>query len=81
MQDALHERLVGCLEQVFPELGRNAIPAATQDAVAGWDSIAHITLMSLIGEEFGVEIDFEEFEDATSFTAILDVVRARTTNG
>ncbi len=77
MQDAHHERLVGCFEQVFPDLSRSAIPASTQDTVAAWDSIAQVTLISLIGEEFGIDIDFEEFEDATSFAAILEVVRGR----
>lgn len=81
MQDARREQLVGCFEQVFPNLSRSTIPTCTQSTVAVWDSIAHVTLMSLIGEEFGIEIDFEEFEDATSFAAVLDMVRARTGNG
>ena len=81
MQNALHERLVGCFEQVFPDLGPDAIPRCTQSTVAAWDSIAHVTLMSLVGQVFGIDIDFEEFEDATSFAAVLDVVRARAANG
>ncbi len=81
MQDGHHERLVRCFEQVFPDLTQSAIPAATQDNVAAWDSIAQVTLISLIGEEFGIDIDFEEFEDAISFAAVLDVVRARIGDG
>lgn len=81
MRDAHHEQLVGCFEQVFPNLSRSIIPTCTQSTVAAWDSIAHVTLMSLIGEEFGIEIDFEKFEDATSFAAVLEVVRASTGNG
>jgi acyl carrier protein len=81
MQDAQHDRLVGCFEQVFPNLSRSTIPTCTHSTVAAWDSIAQITLMSVIGEAFGIEIDFEEFEDATSFAAILEILRARTGNG
>jgi acyl carrier protein len=81
MQQAHHERLVGCFERVFPNLIRTDIPAATQDSVEAWDSIAQVTLMSLVGEEFGIDIDFEEFENATSFPAILDVIRMRDGNG
>ena len=40
----------------------------------GWDSLAHITLLTVINEEFGVDVDFEEFEGATSFAAILERV-------
>jgi acyl carrier protein len=80
MQDACFERLAGCFEKVFPKLSRNEIPNATEASVAGWDSMAHVTLLSLIGEEFGVDIDFEDFEGATSFPAILELVRARAAN-
>jgi acyl carrier protein len=80
MQDSHFERLVGCFEIVFPNLSRKDIPAATHDSVAEWDSIAQVTLLSLIGEAFGIDIDFEEFEGATSFAAILGLVSARTAN-
>jgi acyl carrier protein len=75
MHDANIGRLIGCFEKVFPNLSRSDISAATQDNVAAWDSVAQITLLSLVGEEFGVEIDFEGFEGATSFDAILNMVR------
>lgn len=80
MQNAHFERLVSCFERVFPNLDRSAIPTATPGSVAEWDSIAQVTLMSLVGEEFGIEIDFEEFEDARSFGAVLELLRVRTGN-
>jgi len=80
MQDSNFERLVDCFERVFPNLSRNEISAASHDRVAGWDSIAQVTLLSLVGETFGVDIDFEEFEGATSFGAVLELVNARTGN-
>jgi acyl carrier protein len=80
MQDAQFERLIRCFEKVFGGLSRSDILAAAPANVAAWDSVAHITLLSLISEEFGLEIDFEEFEGATSFASILELVRARTAN-
>ena len=77
MQDELVERLVKCFKQVFPAMSTADIPAATQEGTSAWDSVAHVTLLSLIGEEFGIDIDFEEFAEATSFASILDLVRAR----
>jgi len=76
MQDEQVERLTGCFKQVFPAMNPADIPAATQEGTPAWDSIAHVTLFSLAGEEFGMDLDFEEFADATSFAAILDLVCA-----
>jgi len=75
MPDPDQERLARCFERLFPKLSRGAICTADQESVDTWDSIAQVTLVSLIGEEFGLEIDFADFEDATSFPAMLDVVR------
>ena len=36
-----------------------------------------VTLISLIGEEFGIEPDFEDFDEATSFPAFRDVLSAK----
>jgi acyl carrier protein len=77
MPDPHAERLAACFEKVFPHLDRAAIPAAAHGAVPEWDSIAQVTLLSLIGEEFALDIDFEDFEDAASFASILEIVRAR----
>jgi acyl carrier protein len=81
MPDAYYDKLAGCFTQVFPDLSPSAISEASQDSVSGWDSIAQITLLSLIGEEFGMEIDFEEFENVASFHAILEIVRGKAPNG
>ena len=80
MQDGNFDRLVDCFAQVFPGLNRQDIPAATQSNVAAWDSIAQVTLLSLIGEAFAIDLDFEEFEGADSFAAVLKVVSSRTAN-
>ena len=77
MQDEQTERLINCFATVFPNISRSDIPSITQENIAAWDSIAHVTLISLIGEEFGIDLDFEEFDGATSFASILEVLRAR----
>jgi acyl carrier protein len=80
MQDVNFERLISCFEMVFPKLNRNEIAAAAHDTVDGWDSVAQVTLLTLVGEEFGVDIDFEEYEEATSFNSILGMLRLKTAN-
>jgi len=51
-------------------LDSNQYAKASAENTPQWDSLAHVTLLTLIGEEFGREIDFEEFEGATSFEAL-----------
>jgi acyl carrier protein len=78
--DKLAERLAKCFSLVFPSLPLDQIPSATVDKVSGWDSFAQVNLLSLIGEEFSMDIDFEEFEGATSFGALLDRLRGTGTH-
>ena len=77
MQDQYVERLTACFEKVFPDLPPNAIRAAAHDNLPAWDSLAQVTLVALIGEEFRFDIDFEEFEGATSFELLLGTLRER----
>lgn len=73
--DDTSSRLVNCFALVFPKLSRDQIPGATAASVSDWDSMAQVNLLSVIGEEFGIEIDFEEFEGATSFDELLTRLR------
>jgi len=72
----IENRIVACFAMVFPNLTPDQIAAANSATVPEWDSVAQINLLTVIGEEFGIEIDFEEFEGATSFGHLLERVRA-----
>jgi acyl carrier protein len=76
--DTTSAKLQKCFLAVFPQLDSTTVPRASVDTVQTWDSVAHITLLSLIGEEFAIDIDFEEFEGASSFHDILERVRSVT---
>jgi acyl carrier protein len=71
-------RLTTCFATVFPELPEAEIPQATISNVARWDSVATVTLLSLVGEEFNIEVDFDRFEELTSFQGLLHYVEERT---
>jgi acyl carrier protein len=73
--DNTEERLIKIFEAVFPGLTKEQIRAASQDAVSNWDSIAAVTLINLMDEEFGVTIDFERVADLTSFSEILGYMK------
>ena len=63
-------KLAHCFSLTFPNLPAERISTASAENLAEWDSIAHITLLTVIGEQFGINVDFEEFEGALSFKAL-----------
>jgi acyl carrier protein len=69
--DNLQNRLTGCFRIVFPDLPEDQLVSASQESVAQWDSIAAITLMNVIEEEFQTTIDFDQLADLDSFPRIL----------
>ena len=73
------DRLTQCFAAVFPGLDPAAIAHASPETVPAWDSIAHVTLMVVVEQEFGVAVPPEEIEHLASFGALLDYVSAATT--
>ena len=67
-------RLVDCFATVFPSLGANQIVSLNQATLAQWDSMATVTLIALVEEEFHVEIPVTEMENLVSFDNFLSVV-------
>jgi acyl carrier protein len=75
--DNLEQRLENVFAIVFPDLPPGQITTASQDSVEAWDSVAAITFVNLIEEEFGIEMDFEDVADLTSFAKILEYLKGR----
>lgn len=69
-------RLITCFLTVFPKLHKEEIPRTSMTSVDGWDSIATVTLLVLIEEEFSIEIKPEDLEYLVSFELILDYLKA-----
>jgi acyl carrier protein len=66
------ERLSKVFAAIFPELKPEEIRIASPASVAAWDSLATINIVSLIEEEFEIDIPPDRFEDMGSFELILD---------
>jgi acyl carrier protein len=66
-----------CFRAVFGALTPEEIPAASAEWVAGWDSVATVTLAAVIEEEFGIQFDASELEQITSFSGILAILERR----
>ena len=70
-------RVSRCFMDVFPDLTEADLPRASQSSLPQWDSVAHVTLLSAIAEEFQFELDDESFESLTSYPRVLDFVERR----
>ena len=69
--DDIRARLERVFAAVFPDLPADEIPRASPVTVAAWDSLANVTLVSVVEEEFGVELPLEELDSLGSFELIL----------
>jgi len=70
-------RLIKCFAAVFPDLTEAEIFRASLNSVANWDSTATITLITLIEEEFGIQIEPDGLENLVSYELILDYIRGK----
>ena len=68
-------RLARCFAAVFPELSPEEIVRASPASVGSWDSLASITLLSVLEEEFQIQIAPEDLEHLISFGLVLDYLR------
>ena len=66
------ERLARCFSAYFTGLAPEEIPRASMATVGEWDSMASVTLIGLVQEEFGVEVAPEDYERFVSFETIFD---------
>ena len=73
----LESRLVNCFATAFPDLAREEIPSVAAGSLASCDSLASITLFSLIEEEFGLSVLPDDVPELVSFELILDYLRSK----
>jgi acyl carrier protein len=74
--DEHRARLMKCFAAVFPGLPAAKMAAATPESVPAWDSVANVTLLAVVEEEFGITVDVDDLETLTSFDALLDYLAA-----
>jgi acyl carrier protein len=78
--DNLEHRLVRCFSSVFPELNEDQIRNASVDSVPDWHSLASVTLISVVQEEFGVQVGLTDLPNLVSFSAVQNYVQHHSTS-
>lgn len=69
-------RLVRCYQAVFPALDDGAVRTAAPALVPAWDSLATVTLLRLVEEEFAVPVDLLDL-DEPDFNSVLAYISER----
>ena len=65
------KRLTKCFLVVFPEMTPEEVAEATTANTKNWDSVASVTLFTLIEEEFGNTISLDALDEFNTFRHIL----------
>ena len=74
--DEMQERLAKCFLAVFPELRMDEIIEASSSSVQNWDSVAGVTLLAVVEEEFGISIEVDDLDKFNSYKGFLDYLNA-----
>jgi acyl carrier protein len=73
----IRTHLIACFATVFPNLPEREIPSASMTSVAGWDSLALANLVTVLEEEFGIQVRPQDVEQLVSFPQILQYLQSK----
>lgn len=71
----LDDRLTRCFASVFPSVPPDQIHGASVESVPTWDSLAAVTLIAVLEQEFNTQIDLMELPELTSYQAVRDYLQ------
>jgi acyl carrier protein len=75
--DDVRARVQECFQLVFPDVPEGEIASASQATVAAWDSVAAITLVNVLEEQFEIELDLDDVADLDSFEKVCAYMQQR----
>jgi acyl carrier protein len=70
-------RLLHCFTSVFEGFTEEQLAGASVSSLEGWDSVAMVTLVSVVEEEFQVRVKSSDLGELTSFDSFCRYVDAR----
>jgi acyl carrier protein len=76
----IKDRVTLCFSNVFPGVRPEEIPGSSTASLAAWDSVAHVTLLSSVAEEFGVDFEVEDYDELVSYGRIVDYLEKKSPN-
>ncbi len=76
--ERLNKRLSRIFNKTFPSVDVAAAADATVDNVAGWDSIATLTLFMQCEEDFGIKLGYDRIAETKSFADLFKLIEGLT---
>lgn len=74
-------RLQPVFNNVFGEDSVTLTMATTSDDIAAWDSVAHVSVIVGVEQEFGIMFDPEEMMEMENVGALVTSVQSKIPNG
>lgn len=75
--EAVDAAVEDCVRTVFPQLSDDELRAATRQGLEAWDSLATLSLITLIEETWDVMLTDDEVAQFSSVEQIKTVMAAR----
>lgn len=76
MQSDIRDRVHNVVASVLGVSAASILDTDTPESVDGWDSLAHVHLITALEAEFGLEFTIDRALGLTSVAAIQDAVAA-----
>lgn len=73
----VHDRLVRCFLSVFSDLTPEQVRTASLDSLPAWDSLATVTLVSMLEQEFALQFELLDLPKIVSFESAECLIRKR----
>ncbi len=77
--EELDERLAQCFRDVFPDWSGEQIQSAKRSEQSDWDSIATLSLLAVLEEEFACQLDDADIEHLDSYEGARAAVQRAAT--
>lgn len=74
---SLEDRLASRLALALPDVPPEALPSASNTTVPTWDSLATVNIVSMIEEEFSLQVPLTDLEHFASYAKILAYLEGR----
>ena len=71
------ERIAKLFEDILDGDSGSISKDTVPDDVPGWDSVGHMSLVSGLEEEFGVEFDVDDIMEMSTVARIVEIVDAK----
>jgi|NGEPerStandDraft_6_1074524.scaffolds.fasta_scaffold08900_6 acyl carrier protein len=72
--DEIQQRLIKYFQIVFDDLPEREVPRASKQNAAVWDSVASVSLLHVVEDEFQIRIGLDRLDKLDSFKRLYDYV-------